>query len=86
MESAEMTLQGPAMEISITEFKNRCLEIIRELEKSGRPVLVTRRGMVVARLEKPTRPRERLQRLGGRLMGDPGESVLHDSDFEPRLQ
>jgi prevent-host-death family protein len=76
--------------ISVTEFKRRCLEIIRRVEKSGKPVAITRRGKVVVRLS-PSRvsaasaglkPWEQLRALGGHLLAGPGESVLHDEDFE----
>jgi prevent-host-death family protein len=78
------------MDISVTEFKQRCLEIIRQVEKSGKPVAITRRGKVVARLQPPPRggdrqelkPWERLRAMGGRLLAEPGESVLKDEDFE----
>ena len=78
------------MDISVTNFKIRCLEIIRRVERSGKPVSITRRGKIVARLE-PTaaatgadtlKPWERLRALGGRLLAQPGESVLRDEDFE----
>lgn len=78
------------MDISVTEFKHRCLEVIRGVEKTGRPVAITRRGKVVARLQPcaglpgpaALKPWERLQALGGKLLAAPGESVLHDGDFE----
>jgi prevent-host-death family protein len=78
------------MDISVTEFKQRCLEIIRHVEKSGKPVAITRRGKVVARLQPPLRagddlnlkPWEQLRKLGGRLLAEPGESVLRGEDFE----
>jgi prevent-host-death family protein len=78
------------MDISVTEFKQRCLQIIRRVEQSGQPVTITRRGKVVARLQPPVRgddrrdlkPWERLRALGGRLLAEPGESVLKDEDFE----
>jgi len=90
MEPPEMTIYNSQMDISITEFKHRCLEIIRELEKSGRPVTITRRGKTVARLVAPApapgaaalKPWERLQSLGGQLLAEPGESVLSDGDFD----
>lgn len=43
------------MDISITEFRQRCLEMVRKVEQTGTPVAITRRGRVVARLE-PARP------------------------------
>jgi prevent-host-death family protein len=41
------------MDISVTNFKWRCLETIRRVEKTGKPVSITRRGKVVARLQPP---------------------------------
>lgn len=78
------------MDISVTEFKLRCLEIIRQVEKSGKAVAITRRGKVVARLQPPLRggsgndlrPWEQLRAMGGRLLAEPGESVLTDQEFE----
>lgn len=76
------------MDISITEFKQRCLEIVRRVEKSGKAVTIRRRGKAVAKLEpSPTdgvgnRPWEQLRALGGQLKTEPGESALHDKDFE----
>ena len=85
-----MAIYNVEMDISVTEFKHRCLEIIRRVEKSGRPVAITRRGRVVARLQPPPatqmgagmKPWEQLRALGGRLHAAPGESVLRDEDFE----
>lgn len=77
------------MDISITEFKQRCLEIVRRVEKTGKPVTIRRRGRVVAQLERSPsadtadmKPWEQLRALGGQLQGEPGESVLRDEDFE----
>ena len=38
------------MAISVTELKARCLELVHEVERSRKPVLITRRGKPVARL------------------------------------
>lgn len=78
------------MDISVTAFKQRCLAIIRGVERTGAPVAITRRGRVVAQLRRPapvhgtagTRPWERLRAIGGRLLAAPGESVAKDEDFE----
>jgi len=85
-----MAIYNFQMDISVTEFKHRCLEIIRRVEKTGRPVAITRRGRIVARLQPPPatqvgaslKPWEQLRALGGRLLAAPGESVLRDEDFE----
>lgn len=78
------------MDISVTHFKHRCLEIIRRVEQTRQTVAITRRGKVVARLAPPLgapattalKPWEQLRALGGRLRAEPGESVLRDEDFE----
>ena len=78
------------MVISVTQFKHHCLKIIRRLEQTGAPVAITRRGKVVAQLQAPAvsksgraqKPWERLRAMGGRLLAEPGESVLRDKDFE----
>ena len=77
------------MDISITEFKHRCLEIVRRVEESGEVVAITRHGRVVAQLEPSpeassgaNEPWKRLQALGGKLDAQPEESVLRDEDFE----
>ena len=77
------------MDISVTDFKHRCLEIVRRVERTGRPVTITRRGKVVAHLEPSAtralagqRPWERLRALGGALRAAPGESVVREQDFE----
>ena len=77
------------MDISVTDFKHRCLELVRRVERTGRTVTITRRGKVVAHLEPSApdargrqTPWERLRALGGTLRAAPGESVIRDRDFE----
>jgi prevent-host-death family protein len=84
-----MSIYDRNMDISVSDFKQRCLDIIRRVERTGRPVTITRRGRVVARLQPPPvlaeggrRPWEELRALGGRLLAAPGESVVRDEDFE----
>lgn len=76
------------MDISITEFRASCLELIRRVENGGEPIDIRRRGKVVARLaaapaaKLPARkPWERL-RGSGTLVGAPEQSVLDTGDFE----
>ncbi len=78
------------MDISITEFKQRCLEVLRQVEETGRVVTIRRRGKVVARVEPPVasqtrasmKPWERVRLMGARLLAKPGEFVLRGQDFE----
>lgn len=75
------------MDISVTEFKAHCLDLIRQVEKGGEPVIIKRRGKIVARLEPPrigeqvVQPWEKLRGTGV-FLAEPGESVLRDEDFE----
>lgn len=78
------------MDISVTDFKQRCLEIIRHVEATGKPVSITRHGKVVARLQPSSLGSgeeagplwEHLRALGGRLLAEPDESVFQADDFE----
>lgn len=38
-------------EIQISKFKATCLAVLEQVRKSGEPVLVTRRGVPMARIE-----------------------------------
>lgn len=77
------------MDISITEFKQRCLEVVRKVESSGKPVAITRRGRVVAQLEpalpagSPARgkPWERM-RGRGKWLAAPGETFVRKKDLK----
>jgi prevent-host-death family protein len=87
--SDEMAIYDSEMDLSVTEFKHRCLEIVRRVERTGTTVTITRRGRAVAQLEPSVRddrhaqrPWERLRALGGTLLATPGESVVRDDDFE----
>ena len=76
------------MTISITDFKARCLEIIRDVENSGESVEISRRGRVVARVvsvagdRSVDSPAWHRLRGSGNLLATPEESVLSDEDFE----
>jgi antitoxin (DNA-binding transcriptional repressor) of toxin-antitoxin stability system len=83
-----VVIYDPKVDISVTDFKARCLDLIRKVEKSGNAVTIKRRGKAVARLEPARQPSdelkpwEQLRALGGTLRASPSESVLKDSDFE----
>lgn len=84
-----MVIYNCQMDISVTDFKQRCLEIIRRVEKTGKPVTITRRGKVVARVEPPSSVADRAalrpwERLRGTAVCrfEPSESVVKQEDFE----
>jgi len=81
-----MSIYNPEMDISVTEFKQRCLELIRHVEATGKPVTITRRGKAVAQLDPPptpaasgVKPWERL-RGKARWLADPGERFISEED------
>jgi prevent-host-death family protein len=41
--------------ITATQFKARCLRLLDEVAETGKPLEITKRGEVVARLEPPDR-------------------------------
>jgi prevent-host-death family protein len=73
--------------VSVSEFKQHCLDVIRRVEREGAPVDLTRHGRVVARLvptipaAQGTPPWLRL-RGHGLLAAAPEESVLNAAEFE----
>jgi len=75
------------MQVSVTQLRARCAELIRRVESTGERVVVIRRGKPVALLEPTpsprgtTRPWVSLRRLGGEVRAAPGESLLRRADF-----
>ncbi len=78
------------MAISVSKFKNSCLDVIRRVEATGQSVAITRRGKIVARLAPSLqaaqsvdlKPWQQLRALGGELLAEPSESVVREEDFE----
>jgi len=76
--------------LTVSKFKNSCLDVIRRVEVTGQSVSITRRGKIVARLAPSftaahsvdVKPWHELRALGGRLLAAPNESVLIEEDFE----
>ena len=75
------------MDISVTQFRARCLELIRQVEAGGDEVRIRRRGRVVARLSPPPGsaagepPPWRALCGSGELKAQPEDSVLAAQEF-----
>lgn len=75
------------MTITVTEFKARCLEILRQIEETGTSVTIVRHKKTVAVIypassqDPEAKPWQRL-RGTATLLASPEESVISMEDFE----
>lgn len=71
------------MKMTATEFKAKCLQILDQVNRTGEPLEISKRGEVVAVLVPPPRgkPWESL-RGKGRLVGDPFAPVMGEDEIE----
>ena len=72
--------------VVISEFKAKCLAILRRVHETGRPIIVTRRGERVAEIHPPSPEEPRAAWLGsfaerGRIAGDLIEPIA-SGDWE----
>jgi prevent-host-death family protein len=79
------------MDISVSRFKQACLEVVRRVETTGQPVTITRRGKVVARLSPASggraapalAPWARIRARNTAVCRfEAGESVVQECEFE----
>ena len=66
--------------IDAAAFEADCLRILDEVERSGEPVTVTKRGRAVAEL-KPVEKRERRSIIGAMK----GSVLRYDRPFDPAI-
>jgi len=75
------------MKVTATEFKAKISALIDQVNESGEPVIITRRGRLVARLaadgDAEAKPWLRL-RGTARWMGDPLKPSIGESEVESR--
>ena len=74
-------------EIPISKFKATCLAVLERVRKTGEPILVTRFGQPVARIEPPAEKTGKRIKLGGgvgklRILGDIVGPISDMSDWE----
>ncbi len=61
--------------ITISQFKSTCLAVLDKVKRTGRPILVTRRGKPIATISPPPPPERNKSWLGsyrekGVILGD----------------
>jgi len=73
------------MKITATEFKAKSLALIDRVNETGEPIVITKRGRVVARLvadgDSETKPWLRV-RGTARWTGDPLRPAIEESEVE----
>lgn len=74
--------------ISISQFKATCLAVLERVRRTGRPVLVTRRGEPIAQVIPPSPGRRPVRWLGAlrdraRIVGDVVSPVTELREWEP---
>ena len=73
------------MEINASEFKAKCLALIDQVHRGGEPILIRKRGKIVARLTAEREPENRpwlILRGKSHLTGDPYAPVVNQEDIE----
>jgi prevent-host-death family protein len=74
-------------EVAISEFKAKCLALLQEVQKTKKPLRVTRRGKPIADVVPPAPPADSRSWIGsmaGRMeiLGDIVSPVMEDDDWE----
>jgi len=76
------------MEITVTEFKAKCLALIELVHRTGEPLVITKRGKLIAELRaKNEVDSDKWSRLEGSVVeyDDPFSPTVVDSDIEPLI-
>lgn len=74
-------------EIAVSKFKATCLAVLKQVNRTGEPVLVTRFGKPVAEVVPPSPAAQPKRVLGdmahtGRILGDIVSPVVDEDDWE----
>lgn len=74
-------------ELSVSTFKATCLAVLERVRKTGRPVLVTKRGVPIAEVGPPSATATDTQWMGkladtGRLVDDLIAPVSDEREWE----
>ena len=74
-------------EVTISKFKATCLALLAKVKRTGRPILVTRKGEPIAQIIPPPPPKRPASWLGslsktGRITGDIMSPPVAESEWE----
>jgi prevent-host-death family protein len=73
------------MEINASDFKAKCLALIDQVHQGGEPILIRKRGKIVARLTGASNPDNRpwyTVRGKSHFAGNPYAPVVNEEDIE----
>ena len=73
--------------MEIARCRAKCHSVLKRVQKTGEPILITRLGEPVAQLLPPPPPKRSKRLLGamagtGRILGDIVSPVVPESDWE----
>ena len=73
--------------VTISKFKATCLAILGNVKKTGRSILVTRRGEPVALITPPPKPKQPESWVGmfkfeGKIVGDIISPIINENQWE----
>ncbi len=74
-------------EISISEFKAKCLALLEQVRKTKKPIRITKFGKAIAEVVPASPAKERSDWIGSMkgkmdILGDIVSPVIDESDFE----
>ena len=74
-------------EVTISKFKATCLALLAKVKRTGRPILVTRKGEPIAQIVPPPPPKRPESWLGslsktGRITGDIVSPAVPEDEWE----
>ena len=73
--------------VPISKFKATCLALLDKVKRTGKPLLVTRKGEPIALVTPPPRPKRPISWLGafrssGQIVGDIVSPVVDEREWE----
>jgi len=82
-----MVAECPMQKMAISHFKATCLAVLERVRRTGRPVLVTKRGAAVAQVVPPPSPERPTKSAFGCMAGTAREvgdvlEPLPEKDWE----
>ncbi len=74
-------------EVTISKFKATCLALLAKVKRTGRPILVTRKGEPIAQIVPPPPPKKPASWLGsfsttGKITGDIVSPAVPEHEWE----